>query len=75
EAGKKAAGVVIALQRKVLEHLRAGYKGSASQIAQTLNVGDEGETVHHTLRHLAANPEHKVKATDDQVLDLIYSIA
>lgn len=74
EAGKKAAGVVIALQLKVLNHLRAGGKGTAAQISQAMGVADEVETVHHTLRHLAANPDHKVQASGDHLLDLIYSM-
>jgi len=59
EAGKKAATAVIALQAKVLGHLRSGGKGTAEEIATA--IGGDAETVHHTLRHVAANPEHGVK--------------
>jgi len=61
EAGKKAATAVINIQRKVLAHLRAGNRGTAAQIAAAINEPDI-ETVHHTLRHLAANGVHAVKA-------------
>ncbi len=61
EAGKKAATAVIALQSKILAHLRAGNKGTAEQIAAAINT-DQVETVYLTLGHLAANPEHAIHA-------------
>jgi glucose-6-phosphate isomerase len=60
EAGKKAATAVINLQLKVLEHLRAGKSGTAEQIAAALGVIDSVETIHLTLNHLAANPDHRI---------------
>jgi glucose-6-phosphate isomerase len=62
EAGKKAAGAVIALQAKILAHLQAGGKGTADQIAQAIGTPGQVETVFLTLRHLAANPDHGVVA-------------
>jgi glucose-6-phosphate isomerase len=62
EAGKKAATAVIALQRKVLAALRAGKGGTAEAIAGAIGSPGEAETVYLTLRHLAANPEHGVRA-------------
>jgi len=65
EAGKKAAGEVIALQRKIVARLRAG-KGqgfTADGLATALGVPAAAESVFFILRHLAANPDRKVKAT------------
>jgi glucose-6-phosphate isomerase len=73
EAGKKAATAVIALQAKVLAHLQAGNKGTAEQIAKAIGAVKEVETVFLTLRHLAANPEHKVTAVGDEPLNAVYT--
>lgn len=62
EAGKKAATAVIALQRKVLMALREGKQGTADAIAGAIGTPGEAETVYLTLRHLAANPDHGVRA-------------
>jgi glucose-6-phosphate isomerase len=70
EAGTPAATAVIALQSRILAHHRAGHKGTADEIAIAIN-GDP-ETVYHTLRHVAANPEHRIKAEGDG-LDMKYS--
>jgi len=63
EAGKKAAGVVLELQRKVLAKLRGDKaKGhTAEELASAVGAGDEVETVFKVLEHLAANPDHGVK--------------
>ena len=63
EAGKKAATAVINLQHKILDHLRTGASGTAEQIAAAINSPEDVETIHLTLQHLAANPEHKITAT------------
>ena len=58
EAGKKAAGVVISLQTRLLAHL-ANNKGKAftvEQIAADLGSQHDAETLFHILEHLAANP-------------------
>ncbi len=55
EAGKKAAGAVIALQNKVVAALKGGAKGSAEEIAAAIGGKDDVETVHLVLRHLGAN--------------------
>lgn len=58
EAGKKAAGVVIALQTRLLAHL-ANNKGkpfTVEQIASELGSEHDTETLFHILEHLAANP-------------------
>ncbi len=57
EAGKKAAGRVIALQGRVLEALgTAAGPLTAAEAAEAAGEPAETETVYHVLRHLAANP-------------------
>jgi glucose-6-phosphate isomerase len=74
EAGKKAATAVIALQLKILNHLRSGHSGTAEQIALAIGSADDVETVHLILRHLAANSEHALEATPaDSITNVIYS--
>ncbi|HVY69337.1 MAG TPA: glucose-6-phosphate isomerase [Verrucomicrobiae bacterium] len=57
EAGKKAAGAVIALQSKLVAHLTAnrGKDFSASEIAEAIASPDSVETVFKICEHLAAN--------------------
>ena len=61
EAGKKAATAVIALQGKVVAHIRSGGAGTAEQIAQAIGETEHVETVYLVLRHMAANPSRGVK--------------
>jgi len=76
EAGKKAATAVIIIQKRILAHLRAEHSGTAEQIAQSIGAPDETETIHLTLQHLAANPEHKITATKgESPLAAVYSAA
>ena len=62
EAGKKAAEAVLELQARVLAALRAwsGAPLTAEEIAAAAGAGDV-ETVFWILRHLAANPWHRVE--------------
>ncbi|NMO17566.1 glucose-6-phosphate isomerase [Pyxidicoccus fallax] len=62
EAGKKAAGAVLDLQRKVTKRLgEAGTEArSAEQLAADIGLPDEVETVFKVLEHLAANPDRGV---------------
>jgi glucose-6-phosphate isomerase len=57
EAGKKAAGAVIDLQRKILAQLRAetGRAYTAEELAAAIGVPDEAETAFKVLEHLAVN--------------------
>jgi len=60
EAGKKAAGAVIELQRKILARLRAEKQRghTAEEIAAAIGAGEEVETVFKVLEHLAVtSPE------------------
>jgi len=65
EAGKKAAGAVLALQGEILELLRTQFdRGfTCEECARALARPDEVETVFNILRHLAANPDHGVSVT------------
>ncbi len=60
EAGKRAAAVVISLQRQIMAALNAQPR-SVKEIASELNA--EPETVFQLLQHLVANPERGVRAT------------
>ena len=62
EAGKKAASTVIAVQRAILAFLRSkpGQPFTAEAIAKGIQQETEMETVFKVVRHLAANPGHKV---------------
>ncbi|MBI3828940.1 MAG: glucose-6-phosphate isomerase [Planctomycetes bacterium] len=64
EAGKKAAGAVIALQHKLVAYLKAnkGKRFTSEEAAEAIGTKDEVETAHWILRHLAANPDHGIKA-------------
>ena len=63
EAGKKAAGTVIALQGRVTDYLREkqGHALTAAQIASGIGAHDAFEIVFKICRHLAANPGRGVK--------------
>jgi glucose-6-phosphate isomerase len=61
EAGKKAAGVVIALQKSVIGVLKKNRQGmTAGEIAVELGAPDQAESVFAILRHLAANPDRRI---------------
>jgi len=63
EAGKKAAGDVITLKRKIIETLRAapGTPFTAEALATRLGQPEKTEPVFKVLEHLAANPGAGVK--------------
>lgn len=57
EAGKKAAGKILALSRRVIDQLsRRPDGGTALEIAATLEETEQVETIFHILRQLAADP-------------------
>jgi len=66
EAGKKAAGAVLELQRKLTARLREARAEArtAEQLAADIGLPDEVETVFKVLQHLAANPERGVERTE-----------
>lgn len=64
EAGKKAAGVVISLQKTVVEALKSNPNPmSAGDVAAAIGKPEESETIFAILRHLAANPQHGIGIT------------
>jgi glucose-6-phosphate isomerase len=64
EAGKKAATAVLALQGKILAHLRASKSAlTAEAVADGIGARDEAETVFKILEHAAANPDHGLTRT------------
>jgi glucose-6-phosphate isomerase len=65
EAGKKAAGSVISLQKAIVELLQNSSRDmTAEEIAATLGKPDQAEMTFAILRHLAANPERGIVQTD-----------
>jgi glucose-6-phosphate isomerase len=59
EAGKKAAGAVLALQKKVLDGLDKTPR-TVDDIAKKIDADDDIEHVFKILEHLSANPDHGV---------------
>jgi glucose-6-phosphate isomerase len=57
EAGKKAAGTVIALQGKIVTFMKSssGTTFGVPEIAAGINSPDNAETVYHICEHLSAN--------------------
>ena len=61
EAGKKAAGTVIALQKEVVELLQRERRSmTAEGIAGALGKPEQAEMLFAILRHLAANPDRGI---------------
>jgi glucose-6-phosphate isomerase len=62
EAGKKAAGTVIALQRRVLAAMRADKTAATAEAwATKMGAPEDVEPVFKILEHLAANPDRGVR--------------
>ncbi len=63
EAGKKAAGAVIELQRKLAAALKAapGEPFTAEQLAAKVGAGEQVELAFKVLEHLAANKHTGIK--------------
>ncbi len=62
EAGKKAAGEILALQKSVLSHLAAcrGRLFTAEEIAGSIGHPEKTEQLFRILLHVAANPDHAI---------------
>jgi glucose-6-phosphate isomerase len=77
QAGKKAADAVLALQNRIIGHLREnrGHRYTAEKLAKALGVPEETETVFKILRHLAANSDHGIhcEAKGDPFKDRYYA--
>ncbi len=74
EAGKKAAGEILAMQGKLLNFLRSsGGKGvTAEEAAKAISAEDDAETVFHLLEHLAANPDRRIVAEGEELFGRQY---
>jgi glucose-6-phosphate isomerase len=62
EAGKKAAGVVIELQQKIIQFLASNRnaKLSVQEISSGIAAQDEAESVFKVCEHLSANSDRKI---------------
>jgi glucose-6-phosphate isomerase len=77
EAGKKAAGTVIALQKSVVELLQGEQRSlTADAIAELLGKAEQAEMVFAILRHLAANPDRGIiQNSADEMAEVTFQIA
>jgi glucose-6-phosphate isomerase len=77
EAGKKAAGTVIDLQKSVVGLMQRERRSmTAGEIAGLLKRPEEAEMVFAILRHLAANPDRGiVQDSADQMAEVTFRIA
>jgi glucose-6-phosphate isomerase len=71
EAGKKAAGTIIALQKSVVGLLKKkqGTGLTAMEIATELGATDQAESVYAILRHLAANADRCVSSSEGEIAE------
>ena len=76
QAGKKAADVVLGLQRQILAHLRAhrGKSFTAAVITKAIKQSSEVETVFRICEHLAANERGVKRQAGKTIGDASYSI-
>jgi glucose-6-phosphate isomerase len=74
EAGKKASGTVIDLQKSVLKLLQNEQRSmTSSEIAELLEKPEQTEMIFAILRHLAANPERGIIQGDtDQLTQAVF---
>jgi glucose-6-phosphate isomerase len=65
EAGKKAAAGVLQIQKQVIEYLssKKNQTYTSEELAKELKAEDQVEMIFQILRHLAANPSRKIRAT------------
>lgn len=77
EAGKKAAGSVIALQKSVVELLQGEKRSmTAGTIAAQLGKPEQTEMVFAILRHLAANQDRGIiQGSGDQIAEVKFRVA
>jgi glucose-6-phosphate isomerase len=70
EAGKKAAGNVLAIQRQLIAFLKSNLKQSftAHEIAKAIRQEEEVEIVFKVIEHLAANPARGIKKKSSENL-------
>lgn len=68
EAGKKAAGEILALQTRLFDAMREAPNEprSADQWAEMLNTDDDVETIFHLLQHLSATRAEFIERIDEE---------
>jgi len=77
EAGKKAAGNVLAIQREIIRFLNANLnkRFTATELAQAINRAEDVETVFKISEHLAANKARKIsKKASANVFEATYKM-
>ncbi len=77
EAGKKAAAVVLDVQRRLIAALneRRARGGTCGELAADAGIPDEVETVFHLLERLVANPERGIRRqSGNSPFDATYGI-
>ena len=76
ESGKKAAGIVIGIQIRVLELLQKniGTSYSINEIAQRLDCPQDIELVFKVCEHLSANPARKIVKDSKSVFAAQYKM-
>jgi len=67
EAGKKAAGQVIEIQRQILNYLsnQSDKLFTAAEISKAICAEHDIETVYKVIQHLASNPHHSISKSQD----------
>ena len=68
EAGKKAAGNVLAIQREILQFMKENLnqKFSVLEISKSIGREEEMETVFKIIEYLAANPARRIRKKSSQ---------
>jgi glucose-6-phosphate isomerase len=78
EAGKKAAGQVIEIQREILSFIsnKRNKLFTLIEISQAIDMKYDIETVSKVIQHLIANPIHRiVKIPGHSLLDVKYGLS
>jgi glucose-6-phosphate isomerase len=78
EAGKKAAGQVIEIQRKILDCLSKNPKKlfTLLEISETIGMEEDTETVFKVIEYLVAAQTRKIsKISDPSLLNCKYSLS
>ncbi len=68
EAGKKAAGQIIEIQKQILDYLsnKPDKLFTAAEISKAIGEEDDIETVHKVIQHLASNSHHCISISKDR---------
>jgi glucose-6-phosphate isomerase len=78
EAGKKAAGQVIEIQRKILAYIsnKPDKLFTAPELSKAIAMEEDVETVTKVIQHLKSNAGHGISKTPGQsLLDAKYGLS